>query len=84
VADCTAADALLERMPTASILHGDKGYDSNAVRQKIERMGAAPNIPPKNQPALEELFLPRPLQRPQRYRAHVRQDQGLPQNRNPI
>ncbi len=25
VADCTAADALLERMPAATILHGDKG-----------------------------------------------------------
>jgi IS5 family transposase len=47
VADCTAADALLEQMPATSILHGDKGYDSNAVRRKIEDMGAAPNIPPK-------------------------------------
>ena len=25
----------------------DKGYDSNALRRKIEAMGAAPNIPPK-------------------------------------
>jgi hypothetical protein len=41
VADCTAADALLDQMPATSILHGDKGYDSNAVRQKIEDMGAA-------------------------------------------
>ncbi len=47
VADCTAADALPDRMPAATILHGDKGYDSNAVRRKIESTGAAPNIPPK-------------------------------------
>lgn len=47
VADCTAADLLLEDMPATSILHGDKGYDSNAVRRKIEGRGAAPNIPPK-------------------------------------
>ncbi len=47
VADCTAADALLEQMPKTSILRGDKGYDSNAVRRKIGDMGAAPNIPPK-------------------------------------
>ncbi len=47
VADCIAADALLDRMPAAMILHGDKGYDSDAVRRKIEALGAAPNIPPK-------------------------------------
>ncbi len=47
IADCTVADILLEQMPKTSILHGDKGYDSNAVRRKIEAMGAAPNIPPK-------------------------------------
>ena len=47
VADYTAADALLEHMPKTSIPHGDKGYDRNAVRRKIEDMGAAPNIPPK-------------------------------------
>ncbi len=47
VADCTAADALLDRLPETDILHGDKGYDSNAVRRKIEERGVAPNIPPK-------------------------------------
>jgi len=47
VADCVAADTLLDQMAGASILHGDKGYDSNAVRRKIEGLGAAPNIPPK-------------------------------------
>ncbi len=34
-------------MPAATILHGDKGHDSNAVRRKIESTGAAPKIPPK-------------------------------------
>lgn len=34
-------------MPQTGILHGDKGHDSDAVRRKIESMGAAPNIPPK-------------------------------------
>ena len=47
IADCTAADTLLDAMPKTSILHGDKGYDSNAVRAKIESKGTAPNIPPK-------------------------------------
>jgi len=47
VADCVAADVLLDRLCAAEILHADKGYDTNAVRDKIESKGAAPNIPPK-------------------------------------
>jgi hypothetical protein len=27
-------------MPQASMLHGDKGYDSNAIRRQIEGKGA--------------------------------------------
>jgi len=34
-------------MPMTTILNGDKGYDSDALRRKIESKGAAPNIPPK-------------------------------------
>ncbi len=37
VADCTAA--LLEHTPATVILHGDKGYDGNAVRTKIDELG---------------------------------------------
>jgi len=48
VADCTAADTLLEQLEGAAIVQGDKGYDTNAVRKKIEAHGAAPNIPPKS------------------------------------
>ena len=29
--DCIAADELLDQLLTAEILHGDKGYDSDAV-----------------------------------------------------
>ncbi len=47
VADCTAAAALLQQMPKARILHGDKGYDRNAVRRQAEKAGTMPNIPPK-------------------------------------
>ena len=58
MADCVAADALLDRMPATSIVHGDKGYDSNAVRRKIEGMGAAPNIPPKINRRWKSCFSP--------------------------
>ena len=58
VADCTAADVLLEQMPPARILHGDKGYDSDAVRRKIEDRGATPNIPPKANRRWKNCFSP--------------------------
>jgi transposase len=59
VADCTAADTLLDPMSVAEILHGDKGYDSDAVRRKIESKGAAPNIPPKANRRWKNCFSPR-------------------------
>ena len=58
VADCIAADALLDRMPRTGILNGDKGYDSDAVRRKIESKGAAPNIPPKANRRWKNCFSP--------------------------
>jgi transposase len=59
VADCTAADGLLDRVLTAAILHADKGYDSDAVRRKIESKGTAPNIPPKTNRRWKNCFSPR-------------------------
>lgn len=61
VADCTAADRLLDRMPATDLPHGDKGYDSTSVRRKIEEAGAAPNIPPRANKRLEKLLLSIPL-----------------------
>ena len=58
MADCIAADELLDGLLAAEILHGDKGYDSNAVRQKIESKGAAPNIPPKTNRRWKNCFSP--------------------------
>jgi len=48
----------LEIMPETDILHGDKGYDSDAVRRKIESKGAAPNIPPKANRLRKTYFSP--------------------------
>lgn len=58
VADCTAADTLLEHLEGVAIVQGDKGYDTNAVRQKIEAHGAAPNIPPKITRTWKSCFSP--------------------------
>jgi IS5 family transposase len=61
VADCIAADTLLDLMPATTLLHGDKGYDSDAVRRKIGSMGVAPNIPPKANPTASLILLDRRL-----------------------
>ena len=45
-------------MPETDILHGDKGYGSDALRRKIECKGAAPNIPPKTNRHWKNRFSP--------------------------
>ena len=47
VADCRAADALLDDLAPRTIVLGDIAQDSNAIRNLIERQGAVPNIPSK-------------------------------------
>jgi transposase len=58
VADCTAGAAILEQLPDCDILHGDKGYDANAIRRQVEARGAAPNIPPKANRKWKNCFSP--------------------------
>jgi transposase len=58
VADCSAGSVLLQQMPTARILHGDKGYDSNAIRRQVEERGTMPNIPPKANRRWKNCFSP--------------------------
>jgi hypothetical protein len=48
VADCEAGKQLLERLPTARVLHGFNGYDTDALRRRVEANGTLPN---KGQPA---------------------------------
>src|SRR3954451_18372793 len=54
----TAGEALLERLPHCDILHADKGYDANAIRQQFERRGTMPNIPPKANRKWKNCFSP--------------------------
>jgi transposase len=59
VADCKAAAALLEHLPPeARVLHCDKGYDTNPVRQQVEANGTLPNIPPKANRIWKSCFSP--------------------------
>ena len=45
-------------MPRSAILHGDKGYDSDAIRRQVEGKGAMPNIPPKANRHWKNCFSP--------------------------
>ena len=45
--DATAAPELLGRLQGARYVLGDKGYDSDALREIIRRQGARPVIPGK-------------------------------------
>jgi transposase len=59
VADCEAANELLEHLPsTPRVLHGDKGYDTNPVRHRLEANGTWPNIPPKANRVWKSCFSP--------------------------
>jgi len=46
-ADCRAAETLLDGPPARCIVHADRAYDTNRIRDLIERQGAVPSIPPK-------------------------------------
>jgi transposase len=58
VADCTAGAKPLEQLPHCDILHGDKGYDSSAIRQQVADQGAMANIPPKVNRKWKNCFSP--------------------------
>ncbi len=62
VTDCTAAAALLERLPECDILqtflHADNAYDANAIRRQLEKRGAMPSIPPKANRKWKNCFSP--------------------------
>ena len=46
--DAIGAAMLLTDLPERGILLGDKAYDANWIRARVEMQGAAPNIPNKS------------------------------------
>ena len=48
----------MDEMPDTPILHADKGYDSDAIRRKVEARGTMPNIPPKANRRWKNCFSP--------------------------
>ena len=45
--DCTAAPALIAKLPGAGAIIADKGYDSERLREQIESQGSQVVIPGK-------------------------------------
>ncbi len=48
----------MTRLTEAPVLHGDKGYDSNAISRQVEAKGTLPNIPPKANRRWKPVFSP--------------------------
>ena len=44
---CTQAPALISKLPAAETIVADKGYDSERIREQVERQGAKAVIPRK-------------------------------------
>ncbi|MGL4713367.1 MAG: IS5 family transposase, partial [Shewanella sp.] len=45
VHDSKAANGLIERLPQSDFIIADKGYDSEAIRDKVRECGSVPVIP---------------------------------------
>ncbi len=45
-------------MPAAHILHGDDGYDSNAIRRQVKETGTMPNMPLKTNRGWKNCYSP--------------------------
>ena len=58
MANCTAAEALIEQMPATGLLQADKSYYSDRLRRQIVARGVAPNIPPKRNRLWKPCFSP--------------------------
>ena len=58
VADCRAAELLLDQVPPGVLLLADRGYDTDAIRAAVNSGGATPNIPPKTNRRFKPPFSP--------------------------
>lgn len=83
VSDYTGAAALLDGLPKADWLLGDRGYDADWFRDALEEKGITPCIPgrkSRNKPVRYD----KPIQKPQQDRDHVRSSQRLEARRNTL
>ena len=58
MADCKAAESLIDLVPPDLLVIADRGYDTDPVRRRIEDRGSVPNIPPKVNRVWKNCFSP--------------------------
>ena len=59
MSDYKGAALMLDALPTASVLLGDRGYDADWFRHALTTRGITPCIPSKNQPQNRDPARPR-------------------------
>jgi transposase len=78
-ADITEAEALLERVEAGAVL-ADKGYDSNALVERLDARGIAVVIPPKanrKEPRKTDFALYRERNLVERFFGKIKQYRGI-------
>ena len=82
--DLLDADNLLTNLGDGDDVLGDKAYDGNWLRQRIEVQGAASNIPNRSNRKEKALHFQDALQGMQPRRTILRQDQEFPPCRHAL
>jgi transposase len=83
VGDYTGAAALLDSLPKAQWLFGDRGYDADWFRDALQAKVITTGIPGRKTRAIHPLRQA-PLQAAQPHRNHVPQAEGLAAHRHPL
>jgi transposase len=84
VSDYTGAAALLDDMPAAQWLLGDRGYDADWFRDALQAKGIQPCIPGRKIPQRAGPIRQTPLPATQPHRDHVRPPQGMAPRRHSL
>src|SRR3982750_2035099 len=77
VSDYSGAAALLDDLPKAQWLLGDRGYDAPWFRDALQEKGIKPCIPGAKISPQTNQIRQAPVPKPQPHRDHVRSAEGL-------
>lgn len=83
VSDYTGAAAMLDGLPRARWLLGDRGYDADWFRDALQAMGITPCISGRKSRS-EPVRYDKQIQTAQPNRDHVRAAEGLTAGRHPL
>jgi hypothetical protein len=84
VSDYTGAAELLDDLPKARWLLGDRGYDADWFKDTLQAKGIQPCIPSRKIYSPTRKLRQAPIQIPRPHRDHVRSREGLAPRWNPL